>query len=139
MPRPRASGGAPIPADQRSGCILLIDDEEVILDVMYTLLHDDEGYAVVRARSGREALAARIPEPPALILIDASLRGEDPRAIVEALRQRPGWEAAALVVCSGVPDIYEITRALRANASLPKPFELEELLALVRHYVQPLL
>jgi hypothetical protein len=38
-----------------------------------------------------------------------------------------------------VPDIAEVTRTLRADASLPKPFDLEALLALVRRYVQPLL
>ena len=133
---PQTPGNARTTDAQRSGCIVLIDDEETILDVMYSLLHDDEGYAVVPLLSGRAALAATLPAPPALILLDATLRGEDPAKIVAVLRERPTWRDAALVICSGVPDIQNLVRSLGADGILPKPFDLDDLLALVRRFVQ---
>ena len=74
----------------------------VILDILYELLHDDEGYEVVAAESGDEALRAPTEPAPALILMDVRLLGEDSEPIARALRARPGWDAAALIVCSGI-------------------------------------
>lgn len=131
------AGNAGTPDDRRSGCIVLIDDEEPILDVMYALLHDDEGYLVVAARNAQEALSVTLPAPPALVLLDARLRDGDPETIVAALRQRPGWNVAALVLCSGIADIHDLVKRLGVDGSLSKPFDLDDLLTLVRRFVQP--
>ncbi|HEY7779815.1 MAG TPA: response regulator [Ktedonobacterales bacterium] len=119
------------------GYILVIDDERMILDILYELLHDDEGYEVVAAESGDEALRAPTEPAPALILMDVRLLGEDSEPIARALRARPGWDAAALIVCSGIDDIDDAERRLGAQGHLAKPFDVDDVLALANEWVGP--
>ena len=117
--------------------ILVIDDEPMILDILYVLLHDDEGYEVVAARSGDEALQLPADLAPALILMDVRLLGEDSMPIVRDLRARPGWEAAPLIVCSGVEGIEDAVVRLGAQGALSKPFDVDDVLAIANQWVGP--
>jgi CheY-like chemotaxis protein len=114
--------------------ILLIDDEETVLDVLVAFLRDEEGYTVVAARSGAEALD-QVPEtPPAIIFMDIHLHNEKPEEVAQNLRTRPGWSDAALVVCTAHPNIHDYAKRLGANAYLAKPFDLDDLLDLVTRF-----
>jgi CheY-like chemotaxis protein len=126
-------GGSPR-GHASAGPILLIDDEETILDVLLAVLRDDEGYAVWTAHSGHEALSMLPPNPPALVMMDATLPNERPEEVVRALRSVSGWERAALVICSAIPRIEEVAEELGADAYLAKPFDLEDLLAIARRF-----
>jgi CheY-like chemotaxis protein len=130
---------AGVPAAREAGgrYILLIDDETAILDVLVSLLRDEEGYDVYAAHSGTEALHIA-PEPrPGLVLMDVTLRDERADDVVHALRARPGWHDIALVICSASPHIRQFTEQLGAREYLAKPFDLDDLLALVGRYDVP--
>jgi CheY-like chemotaxis protein len=114
--------------------ILLIDDEEAILDVLVALLRDEEGYQVCAARSGVEALQIAPERPPALVLMDATLRNEITEDVVRSLRSRPGWEGVAVVIVTAAPRIQQLAEQLNARAYLAKPFDLDDLLALVARF-----
>ncbi len=122
--------------------ILVVDDEKLIVDsVRYGL--QKEGYAVVAAYDGDQALTKAEEEKPDLILLDVQLPGKDGWAVCRAIR-----------VASRVPIIMLTARAeeadkvlgleLGADDYLVKPFSLRELLARVRaalrrvtEYVEP--
>jgi DNA-binding response OmpR family regulator len=123
--------------EARGQYILLIDDEDTILDVLVTLLHDEEGYVVFAARSGAEALRIAPESAPAFVLLDVTLHGENAEEVVQALRARPGWNAVTLVICSAIPRLHEVARELGAQEQLAKPFDLDELLAVVERYGPP--
>ncbi len=127
-------GSGPPRGGASVGPILLIDDEEAILDVLVAVLHDDEGYAVLAAHSGHEALSMLPPTPPALVVMDATLPNERPEEVVRALRGLSGWERAALVICSATPRIEEVAEELGADAYLAKPFDLDDLIAIARRF-----
>ena len=132
---PNNGSGGDAPGDvSAGGYILLVDDEESILEVLVAFLHDEESYAVYAARSGVEALSMTPSDPPALVLMDITLRNEDARDVAQRIRERPGWESVPLVLCTAAPYMRETARDLGAAGTLAKPFDLDDLLDLVQHY-----
>jgi CheY-like chemotaxis protein len=141
MPEQTGADTAPsaLPAAQpsRGQYILLIDDDDTILDVLYALLHDEEHYDVIAARSGMEAQRLAPADPPALLLMDARLRGQPADDVLRELRARPGWSQLAVVLCSAVANIHEIAGQMGCDAYLSKPFDLDDLLRLVARFAPP--
>ncbi len=138
VPKRDRQAHAPEP---RAGYILIIDDSPAIRSLLKTLLGEIEGYDVRAAASVREALraaSAQAGEAPALILLDLRLPDESTAESVRRLRGRDDWAAAPLVISSGHQQIAVFARELRADAYLPKPFELDAVSALARRYVVPL-
>lgn len=139
---PHPGSGSPAPTSSldrstRGQYILLIDDDDTILDVLVTLLRDEEGYRVVAAHSGSEALRVAPPDPPALVFMDVMLHREVVEDVLRDLRAHPGWEAFALVVCTAMPNIHELAQQLGSDAYLAKPFDLDDLLGIVEHFGPP--
>ena len=118
------------------GSILLVDDDPAIRQVGEDLLRD-EGYEVVAASSGAVALAATPLLPPALILLDNTLPNENTPEVATALLARTGWERAKLVLFAAIaPDeAAAIAGQLGASDYLTKPYEADDMLALVSRYV----
>jgi DNA-binding response OmpR family regulator len=122
-------------AQPRRGCgVLVIDDDPGIVDVLVMALHDDEGFAVCTAYSVTQALSTPSLDPPALILLDATLPGEEVHDAAARLRARAGWHCASIVLCSGRDDIATLACALGAAGYLRKPFDVDELVALAERY-----
>jgi len=65
--------------------VLAVDDDPMALDLIETVL-GAEGFGVVRAASGEEALRLVHQDPPALVILDLLMPGMDGFAVVEALR-----------------------------------------------------
>jgi two-component system, chemotaxis family, chemotaxis protein CheY len=113
--------------------ILVVDDDPDILDALSEIL-EAEGYHVHRARNGREALQRmdQGASAPDLILLDLMMPGMD------------GWEFARIlqphlrppiVVLSADRNVGPKAQEIGAVGWLAKPFELGELLSLVRRSV----
>ena len=56
--------------------ILVVDDEPAILDLVTTIL-ERQGYAVVEAHDGDEALSILRERVPDLVLLDVMMPGQD--------------------------------------------------------------
>lgn len=112
--------------------ILLVDDDDDIREVMQDVLAS-EGYQVDVARDGAEALS-KLPgaTPPYLILLDMMMPNMDGETFLHALRSKPQMADAQVVVVSGSAGIREKATAMDVAACLVKPFELDELLGVVR-------
>ena len=108
--------------------VLVVDDEPSIRLLCRVNLELD-GYEVLEAESlesARRALAAREID---VVLLDVHLHGERSDAlVVECHARRP---PIPVVVVTGSADVTE-ERLTEADAILPKPFELGELLGTVR-------
>jgi DNA-binding response OmpR family regulator len=110
--------------------VLVVEDDEATV-VVVTLVLEDEGYAVIAVRSVDAALAVAAACDVALVDgLVASL------AELEAADAPPLRALAArvpVVVTSGWPWAREASPAeLGVAAILPKPYELDDLLAAVR-------
>jgi CheY-like chemotaxis protein len=110
--------------------VLVVDDDPEIRDVLREVL-ELAGRAVVEAADGRAALAAAAARAPALILLDVRMPVMDGFAFAAAYRARPG-RPAPIVLMTGREDPAAAALAIGADALLPKPFDLGDVLALVR-------
>ena len=129
----RSARPRPLPLRRGSETILLIEDEPGVRKLARTVL-ESQGYKVLEARNGAEALLLSDQHGEALhlLLTDVVMPGLSGREVVAELRrQRPSLK---VLYMSG----YTSDAALRdrvsqsANAFLPKPFTPQELASKVR-------
>ena len=113
--------------------ILVVDDEPAILDMIAELL-GYEGYQVVTTSQGSVALARAKADPPALILLDLMMPGMSGWQIIAALKASPQTRAIPIVVLSARRDLPAIAKDLGIRTFLTKPFDIDELIGIVRHY-----
>lgn len=113
--------------------ILVIDDDETILSTVELLL-EDEGYSVLLASNGQEALAYIEQQSPALILLDMKMPVMDGWGFAAAYRELPGPHAPIIVV-TAAHDSRKRAEEIAADNYIAKPFDLHRLLDLVRLYI----
>lgn len=106
--------------------ILIIDDDEHIGNLEQELL-EREGYAVLRAYSGTEALLLLKRTRPDLVLLDLMLLGLSGEALL------PELDGIPVIVVSAKAGVEDKTALLLGGAAdyLAKPFDARELLARV--------
>ncbi|HEU5477787.1 MAG TPA: response regulator [Gaiellaceae bacterium] len=108
--------------------VLVVDDEPSIRLLCRVNLELD-GYEVLEADTVETARAALADGEIAVVLLDVHLHGERSDVLIaECHAQRP---PLPVVVVTGSADVTQ-DRLTEADAILPKPFELEALLATVR-------
>ncbi len=117
--------------------ILIVEDDPDCLDALAGLVRA-EGYRVVTAGDGREALEALSAEPrPALVLLDLSLPGMSGVEVLEHKAQLPGAANIPTFLVSGDDD--GVTEAARGAAgvigSMRKPLGADALLAAIARVV----
>ena len=112
--------------------VLVVDDEPVLGDLLRDALRD-EGYDVVVAGDGRAALDLLVRERPDLVVMDVMMSGLDGRAAYRAMRSRGDLPDVPVVMTSAAvgPDRLDPSIA----AFLPKPFDLNDLLAVVARLI----
>jgi CheY-like chemotaxis protein len=88
-------------------CILLVEDESLIREIMAECL-EDAGYVVIQAATGDEALFV-IQESPATItalVTDFHMPGKaDGADVAHHIREK--WPGIPVVIASGRPDILQ--------------------------------
>lgn len=109
----------------------MVDDDSAIRDSERQILADN-GFRVVEARDGGEALRAIDLEPPALIILDVQMPGIDGPTFARELRTR--LRRVPLVILTGVPDPKREADRCNAEAYLRKPFDADELVRIVRKF-----
>jgi DNA-binding response OmpR family regulator len=108
--------------------VLLVDDEPGILETLSQIL-TDEGYVVVSAPEGEDAVEIAGVFPPDVVVTDLRLPGLDGIAMVERIRRHlPGVDA---VLISGYLSSTLRVAAVRVGfrAILEKPVNVRQLLA----------
>jgi two-component system, sensor histidine kinase and response regulator len=118
-----------------NGRILVVDDQPVNLRVVSSLL-TRQGYEVVLAHNGDEALARYREAAPDLVLLDMIMPGMDGFDVIKAL-QSMASPIAPVVFVTAAQDRDMLLRAFDAGVVdyVTKPFLPEELLARVNAHV----
>jgi CheY-like chemotaxis protein len=115
-----------------AGPVLVVDDDEPLREVIVDALRG-EGYRVVAACDGLEALERLEGETPALILLDWMMPLLDGEGFAAELR-RLDRDIPIVVMTAGVESRGRAAR-IGAVGYLNKPFELAALLDQVAHHV----
>lgn len=117
-----------------AGTILVVDDEPILRDtIAYNLRR--EGYEVVLASDGVEAIDLARQHRPDLVVLDIMLPGIDGLQVLRTLR---GGSTVPILLLSARGDEFDRVLGLELGADdyLPKPFAMRELVARVRAAVR---
>jgi CheY-like chemotaxis protein len=89
---------------------------------------------VISAEDGRTALALAQSQKPALVFLDLAMPGLGGAATLQALRSLPGGrDLPVVIMTAGSERLPELVGD--AEALLRKPFEVEDLVRIVRAHV----
>lgn len=110
--------------------ILIVDDDPVVLGMLRDVLQED-GLPVVSANNGVAALIHLQRSSVALVLTDFMMPGLSGLELADQLRYKPETAAIPVILISAFPppDVGS-----RVAAVISKPFDLDELLRVVRRF-----
>lgn len=117
--------------------LLVVDDDPSLLLAVSETLRA-EGYEVVTARRGAEALVRIAESLPDLIISDIRMPGMDGYALVRHLRSAPRTRLVPIVFLTAKDETSDRVAGFRTGADvyLTKPFEPEELVAVVKSILE---
>ncbi len=117
--------------------VLIVDDNPNNLDLLAGLLKG-QGCRVRAAPSGRMALKSAESMPPELILMDISMPEMDGYQACEALKANPALRKIPVIFVSAHDEALDKVKAFQAGGSdyIPKPFQIEEVVARVEHHIR---
>src|SRR2546428_5264558 len=124
---------APSPPRGRA-VVLVVDDDEAVRDALHLVL--DEEYAVIEAAHGRAALDQMLAQPVDLVLLDILMPDVDGLEILQELKAlEPNLP---VIMMTAVKTVRTTVAAMKLGASdyLTKPFQDEELLAMMRRALE---
>jgi two-component system chemotaxis response regulator CheY len=110
--------------------VLIVEDDAVVRAVLVESLRF-EGYEVRAAADGAAALAVLGQWIPNLILLDLMMPGMDGWAFRDQQRALASVREVPVVVVSASRELSRAAEALHPAAVVPKPFDLDALLATV--------
>lgn len=106
--------------------ILIADDEEFIVDLLATLL-EDEGYRVLRAFNGVEALRHLEQERPALLLTDNMMPRMSGLELIQHLHANPHLAVPVIMMSA----VLVMPPPPSPTIFIRKPFDLDRLLVMI--------
>jgi DNA-binding response OmpR family regulator len=114
--------------------ILVVDDDAAIADVLQQML-EDAGYDVEIQMDGH--MVQQMLEPfPDLLLLDIRLSGTNGQKICWQLKHQEATLHIPIILFSAHKEMQRMARDAGADDFLAKPFEMEDLLALVANYLR---
>ncbi|MDP8257170.1 MAG: sigma-54 dependent transcriptional regulator [Candidatus Alcyoniella australis] len=115
--------------------VLVVDDEQRIRETLAGVLRD-EGFDVVVAADGEQALKIAAESAPDVVLLDIWMPGRDGMSVLEQLkRERPEIE---VIMISGHGNIETAVKATKLGAYdfVEKPISLPEIVLTIEHVIE---
>jgi len=116
---------------------MVIDDSQTIRRTAETLLAR-EGYSVITASDGYEALGKIVDHQPALIFIDIMMPRLDGYQVCSLIKGNPKFSATPVVMLSSKDGVFDRARGriVGSDKYLTKPFTKDEILTAVKTYLK---
>jgi DNA-binding response OmpR family regulator len=95
--------------------ILIVDDERNNRELLEVML-SQEGFLLLTAASGEEALAMVAQHPPDLILLDIMMPGLDGYEVAAAIKANLATKSIAVIMVTALDDHNARMRGTRAGA-----------------------
>ena len=121
-----------------NGVVLYIDDNQDNIFLLQRLFkHRRPDIQLHTAMTGRDGIRAAIDDQPTLILLDNRLPDTNGEQVLLQLATAPATAAIPVVILSGDSDPATVNELLAAGAAdfLVKPFDIQELLAIIGRYL----
>jgi len=116
--------------------ILVVEDSRTQRVIICRMLNQN-GYNVVEAADGYEALGQLDTEKPDLILLDIVMPGIDGYKVMSLIKEKPGMKNIPIIMLTSRDNLIDKMRGKVSgtNEYLTKPFVYEELIAKVDKYL----
>ena len=117
--------------------ILLVDDDDHLRRMVGDFLMS-EGFDVLQAQNGHEALTQIEASPPDLILLDIMMPRMDGGDVAQRVRDRPGTADIPIIYLTAAVSREEVRRhggVIGGEQFIAKPVDPEELLRRVQVYL----
>jgi len=108
--------------------ILIVDDDPVVLKYLTTLFVDN-GYETCQASDSTRAFEMLKSERPDLVTLDLQMPGEWGPRFYRKLMKEEELKDTPVIIISGIAGQHAVKKAV---AYLPKPFDPDKLLGIVR-------
>lgn len=120
--------------------IILVADDDLGTRLSISDYLEAAGYFVISAENGRQALQLVEEYQPHLVITDIAMPQMDGYELVRQIRQRPTLRLLPVIFLTAKTDTQERIRGyqLGCDVYLSKPFELQELGAVVRNLLERL-
>lgn len=117
--------------------VMVIDDSQTIRRTAETLLAR-EGYQVVTAQDGFEALSKISDHQPDIIFIDIMMPRLDGYQACALIKSNPAFRSTPVIMLSSKDGLFDRARGriVGSDEYLTKPFTRDELLGAVRAHVR---
>jgi signal transduction histidine kinase/DNA-binding response OmpR family regulator len=124
-------------AFDRQACVLIVDDERHNRELLEVLLRP-EGFLLLSAASGEEALAMVARQAPDLILLDVMMPGMDGYEVARRIKSDPATKSIPVIMLTALDDRNARMLGLTAGAEdfLTKPLDRAELSVRVRNLLR---
>ncbi len=123
-------------AGEASATLLCVDDEQNILAALRRLFRQD-GYRILTAGSGREALTLLESEPVDLVISDMRMPEMDGAHLLERVSSR--WPQTLRILLTGHADIASTVAAINKGQIfryIAKPWDDQDVRLIVRHALE---
>lgn len=116
--------------------VLIVDDEPQLARIVQVRLAAN-GYEVISARNGQEALDMAEGDRPGLILMDVMMPKMHGLEALRRLKEKPETKDTPVVMLTAKDDKESVSEAsaLGAKDYMSKPFNAEALLDVVKKYL----
>ena len=115
--------------------LMIVDDDPQLIRVL-SMFFDLEGYNVVRAGNGREALSLLGEYQPDLILLDLMMPEVSGEEVVREVRATHNSPRIPIVIFTAAETREEELKAAGADAFITKPFSLDGLRDVVHEAIR---
>jgi PAS domain S-box-containing protein len=113
-------------------CVLVVDDDPVVHDVLSTTL-GKEGYRLRHAQDGVEALEMMRKDPPDIVTLDVMMPKIDGWSVLGIMKSEPALEHIPVIMLSIVDD-RTLGFSLGASEYMTKPIDRQRLIALLQQF-----
>jgi CheY-like chemotaxis protein len=114
--------------------VLIVDDDEDLLQVLGKRL-TTEGYSVITAANGRDAIALAESQAPDIILLDILMPRMDGGQVMAELKEHPATRSIPVILLTAILSKAEEEKygsVIGGNITLAKPLDAEKLLDLMK-------
>jgi CheY-like chemotaxis protein len=119
------------PTSHRRTVVLIVEDDDDLRATLGDVIQD-EGYSVLRARNGQEALACLASEAAIdLLVIDVMMPVMDGIQLRERLMSESGWRDVPRLFLTGKGQHAQQAALVAPDRVIRKPITIDELLAAV--------
>jgi DNA-binding response OmpR family regulator len=115
--------------------ILVVEDEQDLREAIETALND-EGFDVISAEKGKEALEIALKEKPDLVLLDLQIPEMNGVEVLEKIREDKDWgKYTKIIVLTALDDMEKVAEVLEKGGNdyiLKRDISLEKIMEKVK-------